>query len=781
MPFKNFFKRIIMKPFFTLAFFILCQTYLKGIPLAEVNNIEIGSIQGKITDDLNHEPLAGAKVRVKDISVETDKNGVFEIEQIPVGNYTIVVEKSGYIPLSISLSIEANKIEKIAITLKINVLSLPEILITADRALTAASSQVLNALDFQLRPVNSAQDLMRNIPGVVTSQHAGGGKAEQIYLRGFDADHGTDVAAYVDGIPVNMPSHGHGQGYLDLHFLIPEVVKNAEVQKGTYFAELGDFATAGAIKFKTLDRLDNNTLQFQLGAVPSQRTPSVSRGLLMYQLPVAPKVSSYIASEYIFAPSYFDASQNFNRFSIMSKTNFDVGKNGTMRLLFSHFNSKWDASGQLPERAIESGLINRFGAIDNTEGGNTGRQNASITYTQVADNQSFEAQAFVSKYNFQLFSNFTFFKEDSINGDMIRQRDNRTIAGLNTKYVISSDKNKITLGAGLRYDDIDNDLAKAPKRSITDYLADARIKESNSFFYAKNEFALSPKLRAELGLRFNYFNFNVTDRLPTTIEHANYTGVNHQTQVAPKFNLTYSLTKHYKLFLNIGKGFHSNDARSVVQDRGNHSLPNAWGSEIGLQAHPLSNIVVSAVIWSLELDNELVFVGDDGTTEDNGASRRFGLDLSLRAKLTDCLFFDADLNLSKGRLLEKRFGAILPTDNIIPLAPTLTSTGGLTAQFPLSNGHRIESALRYRHISDRAANEANSVRALGYTLVDFTTQYKMKRYMIGLSLENLLNAKWNEAQFDTESRLKNEATPVSELHFTPGTPFSIKATFSYSF
>ena len=763
-----------MKPFFTLTFFLLYQILC-------ANNIEIGSIQGKITDNLNSEPLAGAKITIQNISVETDARGVFEINQIPVGNYTLIIEKSGYINQSIPLSIEANKTEKISITLKINVLSLPEILITADRALTAASSQVLNALDFKLRPINSAQDLLRNIPGVVTAQHAGGGKAEQTFLRGFDCDHGTDIASFVDGIPVNMPSHGHGQGYMDLHFLIPEVVKNAETYKGTYFAELGDFATAGAIKFKTLDRLDNNTLQFQLGGVPSQRTPSFSRGLLMYKLPVAPKVSSYIASEYISAPAYFDASQNFKRFSIMSKTSFDVGKNGTLRLLLTHFNSKWDASGQIPERAIEKGLIDRFGAIDNNEGGNTGRQNASLTYTQVAYNQSFEAQAFVSHYNFQLFSNFTLFKEDTINGDMIRQRDNRTIAGLNTKYVVSNEKNKFTMGAGLRYDDIDNNLAKAPKRVIEDFLADARTKEANTFLYAKNEFILSPQLRAELGLRFNYFNFDVTDRLPTTAEHANYTGTNYQTQIAPKFNLTYSFAKNYKLFLNIGKGFHSNDARSVVQNNRNHSLPNAWGSEIGLQAHPLSSIVVSAVVWGLELGNELVFVGDDGTTADNGASRRYGLDLSVRAKLTNCLFFDADLNLTKGRLLEKTFGAILPTDNIIPLAPTLTSTGGLTAQFPLSNGHRIESALRYRHVSERAANEANTVRALGYTLVDWTTQYKVQRYMVGLSFENLLNSKWNEAQFDTESRLKNEAAPVSELHFTPGTPFAIKATFSYSF
>lgn len=770
-----------MKTIFTLSFLLFSIFYSKASSYSFTLNNDKGSVQGKILNDLNNEPLAGAKIIIQDRTVETDINGTFEINQIPSGFYVLEIEKQGYDKKLIPLSIEANKTEKINIALKIKILNLPEFLITADRAFSAASSQVLNSLDFRLRPVNSAQDLLRNIPGVITAQHAGGGKAEQIYLRGFDADHGTDVAAYVDGIPVNMPSHGHGQGYLDLHFLIPEVVKNAEVHKGTYFAELGDFATAGAIKFKTLDRLDNNTLQFQVGAVPSQRTPSYSRGLLMYQLPLAARVSSYIASEYIFAPSYFEAPQNFNRFSVMSKTGFDVGKNGNLRLLLSHFNSQWKASGQIPERAIQSGLISRFGAIDNTEGGTTGRQNASLTYTQVSNNQSFEVQGYVSRYNFELFSNFTFFKEDSINGDMIRQQDNRTIAGLNTKYVFSSDKNKLTIGAGMRYDDIDNTLAKAPKSVFKAFLADAHIKEANTFVYAKNEFTLTPRLRAELGVRLNYFNFDVTDQLPTSIEHNNYTATNYQTQVAPKFNLTYAFTKNYKLFFNVGKGFHSNDARSVVQNTAQHSLPKAWGSEIGIQAHPLSNVVISAVVWGLELDNELVFIGDEGTTEDNGASRRYGLDLSLRAKLCEYIFFDGDLNLAKGRLLQKSFGPTLATDNLIPLAPTLTSTAGLLAQLPLSNGNRFESALRYRHVSERAANEANTVRALGYTLVDMTALYKMKRVSVGLNFENLLNSRWNEAQFDTESRLRNEIDPVSELHFTPGTPFAVKATFSYLF
>jgi outer membrane receptor protein involved in Fe transport len=196
---------------------------------------------------------------------------------------------------------------------------------------------------------------------------------------------------------------------------------------------------------------------------------------------------------------------------------------------------------------------------------------------------------------------------------------------------------------------------------------------------------------------------------------------------------------------------------------------------------PLSKLLISAVIWGLELDNELVFVGDDGTTENKGASRRIGFDLGVRATLNDWLFFDADVNVSKGRLLEKRFGAILPTDNLIPLAPNLTSTGGLTTHFPCKNGGKIESSLRYRLIGERAANEANTVRASGYNVVDFTAFYKKSRFNVGFTVENLLNTKWNEAQFDTESRLQGEKESVSELHFTAGTPFAAKVIFGINF
>jgi outer membrane receptor protein involved in Fe transport len=764
-----------MKKILTLVVLALFSVYTDAKNPFE-NTREMGMIQGIVFSDIDQSPIEEATVSIDGFKTQTDAKGQFFLDQIPVGKYLLIVNKKGFKPKIYPLSIVVEKKPELRISMTINALQLPELLIKSDRGTSAASSLVLNTLDFQLRPINSAQDMLRNVSGLVTAQHAGGGKAEQIFLRGFDADHGTDVAAFVDGMPVNMPSHGHGQGYLDLHFLIPETVKNIEVSKGTYAAELGDFATAGAVKFKTLDVLEQNIAQVEATTVPTQRGFTGSRGLLMYQLAQpnnnAKGVSSYVASEYIFAPSYFEAPQNFNRLNIFSKNKIALSDKSNISLSLSHFNSKWDASGQIPDRAVVSGAITRFGSIDNTEGGNTSRQNINLTHTYFIKNQSLETQLYYSKYDFNLYSNFTFFKNDSINGDMIQQQDNRYIMGLNTKYVYDLGKSKWIIGGGMRHDDIDNNLAQSPKKVFETYLASSNIKETNSYMYAKNQYALTSKLFAELGLRFNYFNFDVVDLLPTTANHQNYTGKNHQTLLSPKLNLTYSFSNDYKLFLNAGQGFHSNDARAVVQDQIGNRLPAAWGGEVGFQVRPIKNILLNAAIWGLSLDNELVFIGDEGTTEDNGASRRIGLDIGLRASVMDWLFFDADVNLSKGRFTENSFGKILAENNLIPLAPNITATGGLTWRFPIG----IEGAARYRYVGDRAANENNSVMAKGYGLVDINCFYRKNQYKIGFSIENLLNTAWNEAQFDTESKMRNEAVSVSELHYTPGTPFAAKMT-----
>ena len=738
----------------------------------------VGGLSGMILDDAANTPLNGVNVSIDNIKLVSDSSGNFTFSAVKIGQHIVVVEKIGYLTQRVSINIEANTVKTLRIYLKYNALKLSEVLIKSDRATSAATSSVLKEIDFQLRPVNSAQDMLRNVPGLFTAQHAGGGKAEQIFIRGFDCDHGTDFAGYLDGIPINMPSHGHGQGYLDMHFLIPETVKDIEVYKGPYFAELGDFATAGAVKFKTLDRLEKNTVQFEVGTAPTQRAFSHSRVMVNYQLPINnDKISSYIAVEDIFAPSYFDASQNFKRFSIMSKTKLELTDNSSLSLLLTHFNSSWDASGQIPQRSIDDGTLERFGSIDNSEGGHTSRQNASLTYNYFDKNQSFKLQAYASKYDFSLYSDFTFFLNDPINGDEINQQDHRYVSGVNSEYSINAGNSKFSIGGGYRYDDIHNQLDHVAKRQFLDEAGLGHVAESNTNIYVKEVYQLAPKFRAEVGLRFNYLNYDVQDLLPSDSMHQNYSNTNYQFQVAPKVNLTYSLNEKDRLFLNFGRGFHSNDARAVVQDFGNHRLPDLFGGEIGVLLHPFKNTIISAALWGMELENELVFNSDDATTVNNGSSRRLGIDVGVRSTLTPWLFLDLDVNVTRGRLVDKVFGSMLTENYFIPLAPSLSSTGGLTFHFPSG----IEGSVRYRHLNDRPAIEDNSVNAIGYTLMDLNLFYKTPKYRVGFNVENALNVKWNEAEFATESRLKNEITSTNELHFTPGTPFTLKAIFSYYF
>ena len=738
----------------------------------------VGGLSGMVYDDVTNTPLEGVNLSIDNIKQTSDSSGNFVVSAIEVGQHIVIVEKMGYLTQRLRINIEPNTVKTLRIFLKFDATNLSEVLIKTDRATSAATSSIVKAIDFQLRPVNSAQDMLRNVPGLFTAQHAGGGKAEQIFIRGFDCDHGTDFAGYLDGIPINMPSHGHGQGYLDMHFLIPETVKDIEVYKGPYFAELGDFATAGAVKFKTLDRLDKNTVQFEVGTTPTQRAFSHSRVMVNYQLPINnDKISSYIVVEDIFAPSYFDASQNFKRFSIMSKTKLELTEHSSLSLLLTHFNSNWNASGQIPQRSIDDGTLNRFGSVDNSEGGNTSRQNASLTYNYFNKNQSFKLQAYASKYDFSLYSNFTFFLNDPINGDEINQQDHRYVSGVNTEYSYATEKGKFTIGAGFRNDDIDNKLNHVAKREFLETVGLGHVVESNTNLFAKQTYQFTSKFRAEVGLRFNYLNFNVQDLLPTDSIHQNYSNTNYQFQVAPKVNLTYSLNEKDRLFLNFGRGFHSNDARAVVQDFGNHHLPDLFGGEIGVLLHPFKNTIVSAALWGMELENELIFNSDDATTVNNGSSRRLGIDVGIRSTLTDWLFLDLDVNATRGRLVDKVFGSVLPESYFIPLAPSLSSTGGLTFHFPSG----IEGSARYRHLNDRPAIEDNSVKAVGYTLVDLNLFYRTPKYRVGFNVENALNVEWNEAEFATESRLKTEKTSVQELHFTPGTPFTLKAIFSYYF
>lgn len=630
----------------------------------------------------------------------------------------------------------------------------------------------ISKLDIKMRGINNSQEVLRMVPGLFIGQHAGGGKAEQIFLRGFDLDHGTDINIAVDGMPVNMVSHAHGQGYADLHFLIPELIDNVTFKKGTYYAEKGNFATTGFVDFKTFNALPNSSIKVEGGLFNTVRTVGMFN--LLNADARAKGQSAYIASEYMYTNGYFDNPQNFNRFNLFGKYYGALNKHNTLSFSASTFGSKWNASGQIPNRAVESGLIGFYGALDPNEGGKTSRSNVNALLTSTLNNGSyFKNQLYYSHYNFELYSNFTFFKEDPVNGDQIRQKEKRNLYGYNCSYhkTFYAGNTQIgsEVGANVRLDRTGNtELSRTKDRSITTaQLMLGDISENNLAGYVNETFTFSPAFSANAGLRYDHFYDQYLDKLK-----GDSLGKASASILSPKVSFYYHVSDKAQIYFSNGKGFHSNDTRVAVAQKGLQILPAAYGSDLGTILKPAKNLLVNAALWYLWLDQEFVYVGDEGVVEPSGKSRRYGTDLSLRYQPVNWLYADVDLNYSHGRSVEEPKG-----QNYLPLAPVFTSIGGLTVK----TNRGINASLRYRYMSNRPANEDNSIVAKGYFVTDAFVNYLKKKYEIGLAVQNLFNVKWKETQFDTESRLYNEPAPVSEIHFTPGTPFFAKLSLTVLF
>lgn len=767
-----------------------------------------GRIQGKIVDAENGRGVSGVNVVLSGTIYGASSNteGEFEITGVPVGSYRVLASHLSYKSIEQVVEVAPGQIVTVEFRLQPGAIDLSTVLVEGERSYSAASARGVRKFDLQIRPNHSAQDMLQLAPGLVIAQHAGGGKAEQIFLRGFDADHGTDVAIFADGIPVNMVSHGHGQGYADLHFLIPEVVDAIDVFKGPYFARFGNLGTAGSVAFRTKEHTDGNLVKVEGGEFETRRLTT------LFQIPSGGEhQNAYFAAQFYGTDGPVQSEQNFQRLNLFGKFHTHLGETskpasaGKLAFSVGAFGSAWDASGQIPQRAVASGLIDRFGSIDDFEGGTTGRQNINMIYTTgEGSDDEFLIQSYYSRYNFKLFSNFTFFLNDPINGDMIEQTDNRNIIGLNSEYkfrkLLGSRLAITTVSGGFRADDARVQLWHSPDRVRQQLNVDAEVAERNLYLWLEEELVLSPLLRVQLGLRGDYFTFNVEDRLDLVAgaELSHASGYVQKSILSPKLNLVFSPVASTDFYLNAGSSFHSNDARDMVisqriseveralrrkglseaeieaelaarnfdpEQRGIETLPRAIGAELGMRTHLSKRLVVGVAAWWLQLDEELVFIGDGGATEISGKTRRIGLDLEGRVQLLPWLWADADVNLSRGQSVDE------PDDaDEIPLAPRLTSTGGLTAIHPSG----FEGSLRYRHIGDRPANEFDTVTAEGYSVVNLSLGYRFGRMKVFGNIENLLDTKWNEAQFDTESRLQNEAAPVSEIHFTPGNPRNVQ-------
>jgi outer membrane receptor protein involved in Fe transport len=656
-----------------------------------------------------------------------------------------------------------------------------ETTIEAPAPTSAASAETIRDRDLVLRPHATPEDILRVVPGLVIAQHQGGGKADQLFLRGFDADHGTDVALFIDGVPINMPSHGHGQGFADLHFLIPEAVNQIDVTKGPYFPEYGDFDTAGAINLRTRRSFGENSLTASYGSFDSYRVLGI----------VSPKLSEglpWLAAEVAGTNGPFQSPEGLQRYNLLGKETLALNASTTLSVLASAYGSQWSASGQIPMRAVESGQLDRFGSIDPTEGGQTQRQMLIATVEHKGD-ESISVTAYAVRYRFRLFSDFTFQLRDPENFDEIEQNDARFYAGAQGRFRISRAWNGIrfvtTLGAQARYDEIHTELWHDKQRSRLSQCFeaganpcnDAQITQSNLAAYFEEDVRPRPWLRIVAGARADLFEFNVSDQKPVGAEPADppTTGVVQKSIVNPKLQVVIKPLSWWDIYLDGGGGFHSNDARGVIASRGSGALPRAWGGEVGTRLY-LGNVDLAAAAWYLHLQSEQVFSPDEDTTTPSDPTRRYGLDLEARWQILPWLWVDADLSLAKARFTQDRGNG-----SAVALAPTRTAALGITALHP--DGYK--GRIGMRHVGSRPATQDESLTAQGYTIFDLSLGYRRSFWELGLVIENLFDQSWREAQFANESQLRippyNESGPVTDIHFTPGNPFNVRATLALYF
>ncbi|HEY5406411.1 MAG TPA: TonB-dependent receptor [Ginsengibacter sp.] len=738
------------------------------------------TITGRVTDKSTYEPVQSAVVSdIKNNSnTLTDADGNFSLTNIAPED-SLVITSVGFSSKKI---IVPGDVKTLNIFLEKGNINLKDVVISR-KLNSIITSRILSRIDLNMKPARSAQDMLRLVPGLFIAQQVGGGKAEQIFLRGFDADHGTDVSVSVDGMPVNLPSQAHGQGWADLHYVIPETIGGYDFGKGPYYANKGDFNTAGYVNYNTINVLDKSMIKLEGGQFNSGRAVAMIN--LLSNKAKEKQQSAYVAGEALYTDGPFDYGQHFKRFNLFGKFNTQLGERNKLSMTLSTFSSNWRASGEIPNRAVSEGYIpDRFGVIDSGQGGKTTKSIVNIKLnSSLGNNLTMENQVYYLHTYFNLFTNFTFYYVDSINGDEFNQHEVRDVFGYNGKISKhTSLENSIltsTAGIGERYDATHPSwLAHSINGNrILGYLQLGNVKELNLNGYL-DETLETGKWLFNAGLRFDYFNFYYLNTAPATDSASKiYDGLkttDHHSIVSPKLTVQYTFNPKVQLYAKAGKGFHSNDARVVIANEGYQILPAAYGADLGINWKPAPKLFINAALWYIYLQQEFTYGSDygDESVSPGGKTVRKGVDFSARYQIAPWLFSDLNLNFARPRALDVAKG-----EDYLPTAPTFTSTAGLYFRF--KDG--FNGGLSYRYLHNRPANEDYSLIAKGYFLADLTANYTRKKYEIGISIENLFNQVWYESQVEYVSRLKYETQPVDEVSYTAGVPFFAKLKFSVFF
>jgi outer membrane receptor protein involved in Fe transport len=641
------------------------------------------------------------------------------------------------------------------------IVDVPEVSIIGARPVAASSQQFIPDKEYLLQPQGRPAQVLRLIPGFIAVEHSGGaGKADQYFLRGFDADHGTDVAFFSDGMPINFRTHAHGQGYTDLNFIIPETIEGLDVYKGAYLPEYGDFATAGAVNFRTRQVVQEGVVQAAGGQFDTQRY------MLMFS-PPNDRVRTLFAAEGYYTNGPFQNDNRYFRTNLLGKMTTNLSGRDELSLTATFHKAQWNASGEIPFRAVQDGSLDRFGAIDPSEGGKTLRSTAKLNYHyDTTSGGQYFANAYGQYYRLDLFTNFTFFLNDPVNGDGIQQSDRRVMYGGDLGYKQQGEVLGVpsigTVGFQTRVDNIHARLGNQTTRMPTGATTDSDILETSYAPFVKAEVQPTSWLRLAGGVRGETFTFDVRNRCPTCADQP--AGRKQSGVVLPKLNLILGPWASTEFFANYGEGYHSNDARSAVAP-GSSPLARAKSYEVGVRSKPWGpdGVELLATLWRLDLKSELVFVGDAGTTEIRGASRREGVEVAARGQVWGPIYFNGSVTWTKA---EFRNG------DAIPLAPEVTAYGALLVRWP----EDLTSQLQVTYLGVRPLREDRRVKAPSWIDFDLSERYQLPitlthgRLEAFLFIQNLLNTKWEQAIFSFDSQRRNEAVPVNDTHFVPGNP-----------
>jgi outer membrane receptor protein involved in Fe transport len=665
--------------------------------------------------------------------------------------------------------------------------TLDEITITAsDEGLIGMASTATEGTvtDSQLenRPLLRPAEVLEVIPGLIISQHSGDGKANQYYLRGFNLDHGTDFATTLMGMPVNLPTNAHGQGYSDLQFLIPELVERMQYKKGPYAADVGNFAAAGSASIGYFHKLDVAFAQVTLGENDYKRalvagSPGMGLGNLLYALELAGNDGPWVL------PEDLRKINGLLRYSQGARTN-------GWSVAAMAYHATWDSTDQVPQRAIDSGLISRFGNLDPADGGQTHRYSLSGEWSDKSQNGWSRFNAYFIDYSLDLWSDFTFCLNDIAltgtcnNGDQFQQTDRRKIYGASAAHTVYSNwGNKpvvFTLGIQSRFDDIGKvGLYTTTARQITGTIRQDGVKEGSLAVYGENQIQWQEKLRSILGLRADYYNFDVNSDLAANSGKAD------DHIVSPKLALIFGPWNKTEYYANVGYGFHSNDARGVTstlnpdfRDTASYltaltpatPLVRAKGYELGVRSAIVPGLQTTLALWRLDLDSELVFTGDAGTTEPSFPSRRTGIEWANYWTPLPGVTVDADLAISRARYTT--IDASVPGDYIPGAIEQAVSVGAAYDSHAQWSG-----GVRLRYFGPRPLIEDNSIRSKASTIVNLQAGYSFNKHTrLALDILNVFDAKVSDIDYLYDSQLMGEAAPVSDIHTHPAEPRSFRLT-----